>query len=291
MIEVLQPGLFTTVQDLGRDGWTHLGISPCGAADPVALRLGNWLVGNAPGAAALEMTLLGGRFRFEREALVAITGRWTSFRVVAGEVVDVGPIQSGARAYLCVSGGVSVPFVFGSASTHVLSRLGGFEGRALRRGDRLSFGDSHKDPRNLPDRCVALTERSRTLRITPGAQAESFSAEAAMTVLASEYTVRDDSDRMGLRLSGPPVSWSAGEMVSEGVPLGAMQILPSGEPILLGVDAQTTGGYPVIGAVITADLPSLGQLRPRDRIRFQAVSVEEAWELARKQAALLKELE
>jgi antagonist of KipI len=291
MIEVLQPGMFTTVQDLGRDGLTHLGISPSGAADAVALRIGNWLVGNPPGAAALEMTLLGGSYHFESRSLVALTGRWNSFEIGAGEVLDIGPLEFGARAYLCVSGGIGVPEVFGSRSTHVLSRLGGLEGRALRRGDKLPAGPAASlAPRTLPERFLALTERTRTLRITPGAQARAFSAESAMRLIASEYTVRDNSDRMGVRFSGPPVCWRGEEMRSEGVPLGAIQIPPDGEPIALGVDAQTTGGYPVIGAVITADLPSLGQLRPRDRVRFHPVSFEEARALALQQDALLREL-
>ena len=290
MIEVLQPGMFTTVQDLGRDGLTHLGISPAGAADAVALRIGNWLVGNPPAAAALEITLVGGRYRFEERSLVALTGRWESFVHEAG-MLDIPPLTAGARAYLCVSGGIDVPEVFGSRSTHVLSRLGGLDGRALRRGDRLPVGAATLfTPRVLPDRFQRLTERTRILRMTPGAQARAFSADSAMRMLASEYTVCDNSDRMGVRLSGPPVQWSGEEMRSEGVPVGAIQIPPDGEPIVLGVDAQTTGGYPVIGAVITADLPSLGQLRPRDRVRFQPVSFEEARELALQQDLLLRHL-
>jgi antagonist of KipI len=292
MIEVLHPGLFTTVQDLGREGLTHLGISPSGAADPVALRLGNWLVGNPAGAAALELTLVGGQYRFDRDTVVALTTKWEAFIVHAGQIVDAGPISSGVRAYLCVSGGIAVPEVLGSRSTHVLSRLGGFEGRALRRGDRLPLEDSNSlNTRVLPDRYRPLTERTRTLRFTPGAQAREFTADSAMLLIASEYTVRDNSDRMGVRLAGPGVRWSGPEMSSEGVPLGAIQVPPSGEPIILGVDAQTTGGYPVIGAVITADLPSLGQLRPRDRVRFQPVTLQEARSLALHQCALLRELE
>lgn len=275
MIEVLQPGVLTTVQDHGRDGLTHLGISPAGAFDAVALHVGNWLVGNAPNAAAFEMTLVGGRFRFERRATICVTGRrWASFEVDAGEVVDVGPIREGARAYLCVSGGLDVPLVFGSASAHLPSGLGG---RALRKGDRLAFRDECCEPRALPPRFEALTKRSHTLRVTPA------------SAVLGEYIVREQSDRMGIRLSGPPVP-STGAMVSEGMPLGAVQVPTSGEPILLGVDAQTTGGYPVVACVISADLPSMAQLRPRDTVHFEAVSFEEARRLAREQAALLREL-
>jgi antagonist of KipI len=291
MIEVLQPGMFTTVQDLGRDGLTHLGISPAGAADITAFRIGNWLVGNPPHAAGLEITLTGGRYRFQSRALVAVTGRWESFVTGAGDVLEIPPLRTGARAYLCVAGGIDLPEVLGSRATHVLSRLGGLDGRALRRGDKLPVGTPGTlTPRVLPDHLRQLTERTLRLRITAGAQARRFSAEAAMRLLASEYTVRDNSDRMGVRLSGPPVRWSGEEMRSEGVPLGAIQIPPGGEPIVLGVDAQTTGGYPVIGCVITADLPSLGQLRPRDRVRFQPVSFDEARALALEQGALLREL-
>lgn len=291
MIEVVHPGLFTTVQDLGRDGLTHLGISPCGAADQLALQIGNWLVGNPPNTAALEMTLSGGRYQFTEDALVAITGRWECYPVRAGQIIDAGPVVAGARAYLCVAGGITVPEVLGSRSTHVLSRLGGLEGRALQRGDRLPVASAGaRPPRTLPDRYQSLLLRSKMLRITAGSQANRFTGEAAMRLLASEYTVTDHSDRMGVRLSGPAVCWNGKEMRSEGMPLGAVQIPPSGEPIILGVDAQTTGGYPVIGAVITADLPSLGQLRPRDRARFRAVTLQEARSIALQQAALLREL-
>ena len=292
MIEVVHPGLFTTVQDLGREGMTHLGVSPSGAADPVSLRVGNWLVGNPPGAAALEMTLLGGTYLFLRDALAVVTGKhWRAVGVAAGGVLEVGPITSGARAYLCVSGGIDVASIFGSRSTHVPSGLGGFEGRALRRGDVVPVAEGTlRAPRGLPEHLKTLLVRSKTLRITPGAQSSQFSAGEAMRLLSSDYAVQESSNRMGLRLTGPPLACRGPEMRSEGVPLGAVQIPPSGEPILLGVDAQTTGGYPVIGAVISADLASLGQLRPRDAVRFAAIGFDEARDLALQQSALLSEL-
>jgi biotin-dependent carboxylase-like uncharacterized protein len=300
MIEVLQPGLFTTVQDLGRDGHADLGVSPAGACDAIALRVGNLLLGNPEGAPALEATMLGGSYRFHHDSMVVLTGAayeasldglpvevWGSFRVKAGQVLRLGATRSGARGYLCVAGGIDVPRIGGSASTHALSGLGG---RALRAGDRLAVGRADARPAcALPHRFQVLAERGRTLRVTVGAQSNRFRGDAVMTLLGSAYGVQDDSNRMGLRLHGSPVAY-AGDILSEGVALGSVQILPSGQPVLLFVDAQTTGGYPVIACVISADLCSVGQLRPRDEVRFEAVTVDAAVAALREQERLMAEL-
>jgi antagonist of KipI len=290
MIRVLSPGLFTTVQDLGRHGYAHLGVSPAGAADPVALRIGNRLVGNEDGAAAFEFTLQGGRYEFEQDAIVALTGAdferagipmWRATGVTAGSTIEIGPARTGARGYLCVRGGLDVPLVMHSASTHVLSGIGG----PLKRGDSVAVGYAvagapltHTEP--WPYR--------KRLRITAGAQAGEFDARQAITLASETYQVSDDSNRMGLRLKGAPLAPPhSGQMLSEGVPLGAIQIPPSGRPIILFVDAQTTGGYPVIASVISADLASVGQLRPRDSIAFEFVSLAEARRLLFEQEAAI----
>jgi len=303
VIEVQAPGLLTTVQDLGREGFGPMGVSPSGAADAVALRIGNRLVGNAEGAAGLEMTLLGGRFVFWEDAVFALTGSdfgatldgapaqvWTSHQAKPRQTLRVGPTGSGARCYLCVQGGIEVKDFLGSASTHLLSGLGGHEGRALREGDLLKIGPSKGRFRN---RTLAGTAWERltpqkVLRMTPGPQSDWFPESALKIFYESTYRVAEESNRMGIRLQGAAISaTSGGEMISEGVALGAVQIPEGGLPIILFVEQQTTGGYAKIANVISADFHSLGQLRPRDEIRFEQVEWETARALLAEQGKLL----
>jgi antagonist of KipI len=300
VVEVLEPGLFTTVQDLGREGFGPLGVSPSGAADPISLRLGNRLVGNTEGAAALEMTLLGGAFLFPEGAVGALAGSdfgatldekpvemWTAFEAKPGHVLRMGPTRSGARCYLCVRGGIEVKPFLGSASTHLLSGLGGHEGRALRKRDVLRIGETSRVPRRrrLSVRALANLQPRKVLRVTPGPQSDWFQESAQKIFYESTYRVAEESNRMGIRLQGAAIpTASSGEMISEGVSLGAVQVPEGGLPIILFVEQQTTGGYPKIANVISADFHSLGQLRPRDEIRFERVE----WETAR---ALLVEQE
>jgi biotin-dependent carboxylase-like uncharacterized protein len=284
---VISPGFLTTVQDLGRFGYAHLGVSASGAADSLALRAGNLLVGNAENAAALEMTLAGGAFEFGADAVVALTGSdfaanlpmWTGVPVARGDTVRFGPSRSGARCYLCVRGGFDVPLVLGSASTHLVTGMGGFLGRALRKGDLLAIGGAAiRRPRSASAPLLPGLDPG-VLRVTPGPQAESFGDE----FYGHEYEVTEDSDRMGLRLRGPVIPAHGGHMITEGVALGAIQVPPGGEPIILFVEHQTTGGYPKIANVISADFCRVGQLRPRDRVRFRQVAPEQAMALLQEQ--------
>jgi antagonist of KipI len=306
LIEVRTPGMLTTVQDLGREGFGPMGVSPSGAADAVALRIGNQLVGNTDGAAGLEMTLLGGTFIFPEGAVVALAGAdfgatldnapvemWSSLEVRPGQTLRLGPTRAGARCYLCVQGGVAVKLFLGSASTHLLSGLGGFEGRALRKGDVLNFGGGGGSFRTFRKKTVArhVLEKLKpreVLRVTPGPQGDWFSEEAQKMFYEGTYRVAEESNRMGIRLEGAEIhSAVGGEMISEGVSLGAVQITAGGLPIVLFVEQQTTGGYPKIANVISADLHSLGQLRPRDEIRFERVELETARTLLLDQEKLL----
>jgi len=295
-IRVDAPGMFTTVQDLGRDGYGPIGISAAGAADAIALRVGNRLVGNAEGAAGLEMTLLGGTFAFEERTVAALTGSdfgatldgapvemWAAFEINAGASLKLGASRGGARCYLCVQGGIEVSVFLGSASTHVLSGLGGLDGRALRKGDRLRIGNAQKERKTIVGRRVApsavsLFASRRVLRVTRGPQSEWFSESARRVLCESTYNVSEESNRMGLRLEGPriQVEGPRGEMVTEGASLGAIQVPESGLPIVLFVDQQTTGGYPKIANMVAADFASAGQLRPRDEVRFEEVTMEKA---------------
>jgi len=303
VIDVRAPGLLTTVQDLGREGFGPMGVSPSGAADPIALRLGNRLVGNAEGAAALEMTLLGGTFVFPEGAIIALTGAdfgaefdgiavplWSSFEAKKGKALRTGATRSGARCYLCVRGGIDVKLFLESSSTHLLSGLGGHEGRALRKGDVLKIGTVNTSSQKRTAKPTALQhfQARKVLRATPGPQFETFTDAAQKSFYASTYRVAEESNRMGLRLEGTPLPVGEhGEMTTEGVSLGAVQITPAGLPIILFVEQQTTGGYAKIANVISADLSSLGQLRPRDEIRFEPVDWKTAHRLLIEQEKLL----
>ena len=303
VIQVLDPGLFTTVQDLGREGFGPIGVSPSGAADAISLRIGNRLVGNAEASAGLEMTLLGGTFTFPEGAVLALTGSdfgatldgapveiWSSFEAKPGQTLRLGPTRSGARCYLSVGGGVEVKPFLGSASTHILSGLGGHEGRSLRKGNVLSIGaaSGSTSARRLATRVMQELKPRKTLRVTHGPQSAWFSETAQRIFYSSTYRVAEESNRMGIRLEGPAVPAPAGgEMISEGVALGAVQVPEGGKPIILFVEQQTTGGYPKIANVISADFHSLGQLRPRDEISFEPVDFATAHALLIKQENLL----
>ncbi len=298
MIHIIAPGMFTTVQDLGRYGYGPLGVSPSGAADPISLRIGNLLVGNPESAPALEMTLLGGKFLFPDGALVALTGSdfgasipmYTATVIAPGGRVDTGPTKSGARAYLCVHGGIATKPLLGSASTHILSGLGGFEGRPLRKGDVLPVGAAHEvRPRTIAPDALAKLEPRKLLRATVAPQTAWFSIESRRLFYQTTWRVTEESNRMGLRLDGPELETpQRGQMISEGVSLGAIQIPAGGRPIILFVEQQTTGGYPKIANIISADLASVGQLRPRDEIRFEQVTPEPARALIREQEEILR---
>ena len=291
-LRVHEPGLLTTVQDLGRIGFGPLGVSPSGAADTAALRLGNRLVGNDEGAAALEMTLVGGVFSVDNDTTIAMTGSdfgatldgfyvppWTSVRVRSGAMLRVGPTRTGARAYLCVHGGIAVEPFLGSSSTHVMTGLGGFQGRSLRPGDVLKIGESTQSfrKRNVARRALERLVPRKTIRITAGEQIDQFPESSRRALVEGSYRVLEQSNRMGIRLDGPPIpSKLGGEMITEGVSLGAIQVPAGGMPIILFVEQQTTGGYPKIANVISADIASIGQLRPRDDVRFQLVDMDTA---------------
>jgi biotin-dependent carboxylase-like uncharacterized protein len=264
MIEVLAPGLLTTIQDLGRPGWAHLGVPPSGAADRESFELGNRLVGNTSGAAALEATLIGPRLRFRRRALVALTGAVEEPRVLEIEGdVDVGQLSGGARAYVCVRGGIDVEPVLGSRATDLLTGLGP---APLQADDVLEIGDQAA---TAPAAAAAAIREERALRIVPGPRDDWFSPDALSRLTTESWRVTPAANRVGIRLDGPPLERShPGELLSEGLVTGALQVPPNGQPILLLSDHPTTGGYPVIAVVVGADLPRAGQLRPGDSVRF-----------------------
>jgi antagonist of KipI len=300
-IDVLSAGAFTTIQDMGRFGLAHLGISPAGAADSLSLRIANRIVGNCENAPTIEMTLVGAKLQFRQPCTIALTGADVASLEVpmfepvladAGFVLDCGPLREGARTYLAVAGGLAVPKVLGSASTHLAAAFGGFGGRALKRGDVLSIGNAERKPVPTdPASLRELTKVRNTIRVVPGPQHGLFDESSLRFFRDSVYVVTEQSNRLGLRLSGPAiVSSSAKELLTEGVSLGAIQIPPNGQPIVLFVDQQTTGGYPKLANVIAADMHCIGQLRPRDSVRFEVISVEEAILALRHQESRLAEV-
>ncbi len=301
----VKPGLFTTVQDLGRYGFAHLGISPAGAADALSLRIANLLVGNDENAPALEMTLLGATLTFEEPATVAITGARCECKlgsdtvpinqaveVPSGSVLQCGSTTDGARCYLAVQGGLDVPLVMGSASTDVRGSFGGVEGRRLQKGDVLRTGKSQKlQPRWLQADAAEVLQRTGPVRVTKGAQSDWFSPDTYARFLDTPYLVGEQSDRAGLRLRGEAVQPRIKtQLLTDGIPLGAIQVPQDGQPIILFVDQQTTGGYPKIANVIAADMHRIGQLRPREEVRFAEVSIAEAVEALRVQENWLREI-
>jgi KipI family sensor histidine kinase inhibitor len=294
-VEVLAPGLLTTVQDAGRAGWRRLGVPAAGAMDAPALARANAAVGNAPGDAGLECTVAGPTVRFLRALRFALAGAdlgallerpdlgaWPvplgqSVLARPGNVLRFEQRRHGCRAYLALAGGVAAPVVLGSRATDLTAGFGGWRGRPLRAGDVLSVHGAGSDPARAAVPPPAGPAETPELRVVMGPQDEAFDGEARATFLDEPFEVQPDSDRVGCRLSGPRVAASGpAEIVSDGMVPGSVQVPPSGQPIVMGPDGPTTGGYPKIATVIGADLPRLAQLVPGDRVRFRAVGVAEA---------------
>jgi antagonist of KipI len=289
-LEVLKPGLFTTVQDLGRWGHQASGVSVAGAMDPLAFRVANALLGNQPNAAALEITLLGPVLRILRPLTVALCGatvepRLNGSPVPAGEVLElkagdelaVGRTLVGARAYLAVAGGIDVPPVLGSRSTYTRGGFGGLQGRALQTGDLLAVASSY-GPAGSGRSCdLPLPADEATVRVVLGPQADHFAPETLAEFLETPFDISTDADRMGYRLAGHPLAHQGpAEVVSDGIVLGSVQVPPHGNPIVMMADRPSVGGYPKIATVVSADVRLVAQCRPGMRLRFQAVSVAEA---------------
>jgi len=319
LLRVHKPGYQTTIQDLGRHGFAHLGISAGGAADDLSLRIGNLLVENRETAAGLEMTLTGGVFEFECESIIALTGSdcepvvdtlsvpmWSSIVIKAGQILKCGAMTTAARSYLCIHGGIRLSRLdpprshnnrqkdldfLGSASTHPLTGLGGL-GRRLREGDVLEIeAMNHADvfkSRTVNSQFIPSIMGKDALRVTSGPQSSTFSEDVQELFYTSAFTVSEMSNRMGIRLKGPKLQdGEISEILTEGVSLGAVQVPSDGDPIILFVDHQTTGGYPKIANVISSDIHRLGQLKPRDKVRFESVSLEQAWSILKEHESLI----
>jgi biotin-dependent carboxylase-like uncharacterized protein len=296
-LEVLEPGLLTTVQDLGRPGYQRYGVPVAGAADERALRAANYLAGNDPGAAGLECTIGGPSLAALRTMVVAVTGGdlgavversdlgrvpvppWSSVLLRPGNVLRFEGRRAGARAYIAFEGGIDVALVLESRSTYLTAGFGGVEGRALAAGDRLGLLDSRTPApagRKWPRPDSPLPSSEVVIRLVLGPQEDYFTERGLSALTRSSYRVANASDRMGLRFEGEALEQQAREFVSDGIMLGGIQVPPNGLPILMLADRATMGGYPKIATAARADLGRLAQLFPGDRVRFQVISRQEA---------------
>ncbi|WP_279483186.1 biotin-dependent carboxyltransferase family protein [Aureimonas sp. SK2] len=301
-VNVLGPGLATTVQDLGRPGYYHLGIPEGGGMDRFATVIANLLVGNDANAALLEATFMGPELEFTKDTSVAVTGgelppkvngeerpTWESFPVKAGDRLSFGFLKGGARAYIAISGGIDVPLVLGSRTTYVLGALGGFEGRALKAGDVLFVGEgSNTVGRSLPVHLRRARSDPAELRMLPGLYWHRITESAGKRFFSDTWKVAPEADRIGYRFRGgaplefverePPFGAGSdpSNIVDAGYPYGSVQVPSGTEPIVLHRDAVSGGGYMMLGVVISADMDVIAQLQPHTPARFQPVTLDEA---------------
>ncbi|GAN77435.1 5-oxoprolinase subunit C family protein [Acidisphaera rubrifaciens] len=316
-IEVVKPGLATTVQDLGRPGYYHLGIPLSGGMDQYALRAANRLVGNDEGAAVLEATFLGPELRLHADTIVAVTGAdmpakldgapipgWTSVAARAGQMLSFDFLRRGARAYVAFAGGVDVPVVLGSRSTYTLGALGGHEGRALRAGDTLPLGPAGKASpgASVPEALRRVPESPAVLRVLPGLYWHRVTEAAGEAFFADTWKVAPEADRIGYRFRGGRAldfvprtqPFGAGSdpsnIVDSCYPYGSIQVPGGTEPIVLHRDAVSGGGYFMIGTVISADMDLIGQMQPHTPTRFVQVTMQQALGARAERAAMLGRL-
>ncbi|MBB4008891.1 5-oxoprolinase subunit C family protein [Allorhizobium taibaishanense] len=317
VIKVLHQGLATTVQDLGRPGYFHLGIPLGGAMDRLALRAANLLVGNDEGAAGLEAVFIGPKLEFGADTMVAVTGAdmpvrldgeerpgWTSFKVKAGQVLSFDYLKKGARIYIAIAGGIDVPLALGSRSTYAIGALGGFQGRPLAVGDDLPMGQAAMvaEGRTVPEPLRRGPGKPAQLRVLPGLYWDRLTEDAGRQFFEDEWKVAPEADRMGYRFRGgrkldfvprtPPFGAGSdpSNIVDSCYPYGSIQVPGGTEPIVLHRDAVSGGGYFMLGTVISADMDLIGQLQPHMPARFVKVSMEEALAARRERQALLAQI-
>ncbi len=297
-IKIVNAGLMTTVQDLGRYGYQQYGMSVSGAMDHAAAMQANILVGNDDGEGLLEVTIMGPAIEFLSPAVFAVTGGDLqptingdsvqlnkSISANAGDRLAFKGLKKGCRSYVAFAGGIDVPVVMGSKSTFIKANLGGFEGRALKPGDILSIGNPKAFMSDLAGRCLNedfydYGSDIIELRVVLGPQDDAFTSEGIETLFSSIYTASNNCDRMGYTLEGDKIQHKEGaDIISDGISMGAIQVPSKGNPIIMMADRQTTGGYTKIGNVITVDLPKIAQAKPGDKIKFKKTTIEEAHNL------------
>ncbi len=295
-ITVLNPGLLTTIQDQGRVGYQQFGVSVSGAMDPHRASLANILVGNPQGAGVVEFTFMPPQLQFNTDCIFVLTGgdfgvtldgiplpNDTALFARCGQILKGGMAKTGCRGYLAVAGGFAIPKVMGSQSTLVKAKIGGIDGRALQKGDILPLVAPQSTIRNAERRSAptpVIPASLHYLRVVLGPQEDYFTDAGLTDFLSEVYTVTPQSDRMGYRLEGKAVQHiDSGDIISDGISFGAIQIPSDGKPIMMMADRQTTGGYTKIATVISADFHILGQLKPGDKVAFAVVPIQVAQEL------------
>lgn len=301
-LKILDGGLLTTVQDLGRLGYQRYGVSQSGVMDIFSARVANTLVGNSDKEGLLETTLKGGEIEFLRDMVIAITGGdaqafinetpiklWRSYRVNAGDKLKLNFCKIGLRNYIAFSGGIDLPEVMGSKSTDLKAKIGGLQGRKLNVGDTLNiFSRELPNLKALKSEYLPKFSKEIEIRVILGQQYEEFTKDGIKTFFNSEYKVTPESDRMGIRLAGDKVEHIKGaDILSDGITFGAIQIPGNGQPIIMMADRQTIGGYTKIGNVITVDLSILAQAVPGSKVKFKEVSLEEGVKLLKKQEEII----
>lgn len=305
-IEIIKPGLFTTVQDLGRWGFQRFGMSVAGAMDHFALRVANLLVDANEDEAVLEITMMGPEIKFNCDEVIAVTGAdmqpllngkpvpmWTSVHVKMDDILSFKGLKAGLRSYIGFSRGIDVPIIMNSKSTFTRGKIGGFEGRKLEAGDTIELGN-----RLLPDSGSYLPQKysmeyktENTIRVVLGPQNDYFTDEAIKVFSTSEYTITSEADRMGYRLEGPKIEHNeSADIISDGIVFGSVQVPGHGSPILMMADRQTTGGYTKIATVITPDLSVLGQMVPGNKLKFEIIDIDEAQKIYIDSENKLKEI-
>ncbi|MFZ7102133.1 MAG: biotin-dependent carboxyltransferase family protein [Peptococcaceae bacterium] len=299
LMKVISPGFLSTFQDLGRFGYQKYGMPVAGAMDEYSLRVANLLVGNREGEACLEITLLGPSLEFTAESVIALTGAdlgaalngrklplWQTIHLHKGDRLEFGGIKAGCRTYLAVAGGFNIPEVMESKSTYMRGKMGGYQGRALKKADEVSIPLPSREAlrrvnSKVPEEYLYNFTGPEPVRVVLGPQDAAFSKEGIMTFLNSSYQVTNQADRMGYRLKGPKIEHrSSPDIISDGIAPGAVQVPGEGMPIIMMADRQTIGGYTKIATIISADLPKVAQAKPGDALRFQAVSLAEARQIA-----------
>ncbi len=303
---VLTPGPFTTVQDKGRFGYQHMGIPVSGALDSFACRMANLLVGNPQGCAVLEATIVGPQLAVLKETDIALTGAemdaklnyesiesWKAIRVQPGDMLTFQQVKRGCRGYLAVSGGIKVPEVMGSLSTYVGGKIGGHDGRPLKKGDILQHGNGAplNAPRHLSEKWIPRHPDQVTLRTVAGPQDDHFD-EGRAVLFQSEFMVTPKADRMGYRLQGPPVKHKTDvpqSIISEPTMPGGIQVPADGQPIILLVE-QTVGGYTKIATIISTDIPKIAQAVPGDSVKFESITLEKAHRIYTDHEKQIKEI-
>ncbi|MTI82296.1 MAG: biotin-dependent carboxyltransferase family protein [Firmicutes bacterium] len=307
-MKIIKPGLLTTIQDRGRFSYQKWGVPVAGAMDEYALRVGNMSVGNQENEGCLEITLLGPVIEFLQTGLVALTGAdlgaklnqrpigaWESFLVTKGDILQFTGVQSGCRCYLAVAGGIKIPVVMGSTSTYLRGGIGGISGRALSEGDELELKSQVNanvlTPGVIPAEYRYKPSTLHVVRVVLGPQDDAFTKEGINTFLQSEYRVTHESDRMGCRLQGPRIEHkSKPDIISDGIPMGSIQVPGNGSPIVMMADRQTIGGYTKIATVITPDLWKLAQANAGDGIKFTKITLAQAHRIYKEYENMLDKL-